>query len=136
VSEADDDFFETANLFPATTGPPIVVWVSERGRARHDVRIKSTRRTPRGCCRESGDGRRAATPRLVFRQLSAADIDDLVTAWVRLSEASLVAYWEYRIDYRRVYAVLAKAAVTPLLIDLISQPMSPAGIGAGDEALG
>ena len=43
MSEADEeqlDFFLMANLRPATTGLPMVVWVSERGLARHDVRVK------------------------------------------------------------------------------------------------
>jgi hypothetical protein len=35
-----DDLFEMANLFPCTTGLPMTVWVSPRGNARHDVRIK------------------------------------------------------------------------------------------------
>jgi hypothetical protein len=29
-----------ANLFPVTTGLPMTVWVSPRGSAGHDVRIK------------------------------------------------------------------------------------------------
>jgi hypothetical protein len=36
----DLDFYLMANLRPATTGLPMVVWVSERGNALHDVRIK------------------------------------------------------------------------------------------------
>src|SRR5581483_4007103 len=35
-----DDLYEMANLFPRTTGLPMTVWVSPRGRARHDARIK------------------------------------------------------------------------------------------------
>ena len=35
-----EDLFEMANLFPATTGLPMTVWVSPRGNARHDVRVK------------------------------------------------------------------------------------------------
>jgi hypothetical protein len=35
-----DELFEMANLFPRTTGLPITVWVSPRGNARHDVRVK------------------------------------------------------------------------------------------------
>ena len=35
-----DELFEMANLFPRTTGLPMTVWVSPRGNARHDVRIK------------------------------------------------------------------------------------------------
>ncbi|MFL5267745.1 MAG: hypothetical protein ACJ8AH_14310 [Stellaceae bacterium] len=35
-----DELFEIANLFPQTTGLPMTVWVSPRGNARHDVRVK------------------------------------------------------------------------------------------------
>src|SRR5437870_509861 len=35
-----EDLFEMANLFPRTTGLPMTVWVSPRGNARHDVRVK------------------------------------------------------------------------------------------------
>jgi hypothetical protein len=40
MSEVDEDFFLIANLFPADTGLAMVVWVSERGHACHDVWIK------------------------------------------------------------------------------------------------
>jgi hypothetical protein len=33
-----DDLFETANLFPRTTGLPMTVWVTSRGNARHDAK--------------------------------------------------------------------------------------------------
>jgi len=51
MSEVEEDFFEMANLFPADTGLPMVVWASERGHARHDVRVEvnqshSTRMLP------------------------------------------------------------------------------------------
>jgi hypothetical protein len=36
----DDSLFDIANLFPTMTGPPMTVWVSPRGGARHDVRVK------------------------------------------------------------------------------------------------
>jgi hypothetical protein len=35
-----NELFEMANLFPRTTGLPMTVWVSPRGNARHDVRVK------------------------------------------------------------------------------------------------
>jgi len=38
-SEAEAPY-EMANLTPRMTGLPMVVWVSHRGRARHDVRVK------------------------------------------------------------------------------------------------
>jgi hypothetical protein len=40
VGSADRDLFEMANLYPDTTGLPMTVWVSPRGNARHDVRVK------------------------------------------------------------------------------------------------
>jgi len=33
------DLFELANLYPSSTGLPMTVWVSPRGRAGHDARI-------------------------------------------------------------------------------------------------
>src|SRR5205085_10388089 len=38
-----DELFEMANLYPRTTGLPMTVWVSPRGNARHDVRVKVNR---------------------------------------------------------------------------------------------
>ena len=40
MSEASEDLFEMANLYPGTTGLPMTVRVSPRGDARHDVRTK------------------------------------------------------------------------------------------------
>ena len=35
-----DELFQMANLLPCTTGLPVTAWVSPRGNARHDVRVK------------------------------------------------------------------------------------------------
>ncbi len=35
-----EDLYEMANLYPKHTGLPMVIWVSERGHARHDARVK------------------------------------------------------------------------------------------------
>lgn len=40
MSEASEDLFEMANLYPATTGLPMTVWVSPKGNARHDVWVE------------------------------------------------------------------------------------------------
>jgi hypothetical protein len=98
-SETDDDaLFEMANLFPADTGLPMVVWASERGHARHDVRIKvnqahGTRMPPGNLATVAA----RPAPRLVDGQLSATDLQ-LVSQWIRLNEAALLDYWEYRIS--------------------------------------
>jgi hypothetical protein len=92
--EAENELFEIANLYPRDTGLPMTVWVSPRGNARHDVRVK--------VCRSHGDrmviddtavvGVRPA-PRLIEGPLETADFK-LVTAWIRLNEAALVGYWD------------------------------------------
>ena len=40
MSETSEDLFEMANLYPATTGLPMTIWVSPQGNARHDVRVE------------------------------------------------------------------------------------------------
>jgi hypothetical protein len=35
-----DELFDMANLFPRTTGLPMTIWLSPRGGARHDARVK------------------------------------------------------------------------------------------------
>lgn len=99
TSEIDNDaVFEMANLFPADTGLPMVIWASERGRARHDVRIKVNQ--SHGMRMLPGNLATVAVrpaPRLLTGQLSAADLQ-LVSQWVALNEAALVDYWKYRIS--------------------------------------
>jgi len=98
MSEVEDDFFEMANLFPADTGLPMVVWASERGHARHEVRIKvnqshGTRMLPGNLAVVAV----RPAPRLVAGNLSPADLN-AVSDWIRLNEATLLDYWEYRIS--------------------------------------
>jgi hypothetical protein len=40
VETEAEDLFEMANLYPDTTGLPMTVWISPRGNARHDARVK------------------------------------------------------------------------------------------------
>jgi hypothetical protein len=98
MSGASEDLFEMANLYPATTGLPMTVWVSPKGNARHDVRVKVNM--------THGDQMNIANtavvavrprPRVVTGQLLSAD-EQVVFAWVTLNEAALVAYWEGRVD--------------------------------------
>ena len=99
---SQENFFEIANLFPADTGLPMVIWVSERGHAPHDVRIKvsqshGTRTLPGNLATIAV----RPTRRLIAGQLSAADLQ-AVSEWIRLNEAALVAYWDYQISTARL----------------------------------
>ena len=99
VREPDvDELFEMANLFPRTTGLPMTVWVSPRGNARHDVRIKVNM--------THGDQMNIANTAIVGVRPSPHVIaghlppDDLraVFEWISLNTAALVDYWDGRID--------------------------------------
>jgi hypothetical protein len=97
----EDDPYAMANLRPATTGLPMVVWVSERGNARHDVRLK--------VCQVLGDRMQfnntlsvavRPQPHLVPGQRQRLTDADLhaVYEWIALNEAAIVDYWDGTID--------------------------------------
>ncbi len=93
-----DDLFEMANLFPRTTGLPMTVWVSPRGNARHDVRVKvnMTHGDQMSPANTAVVGVRPS-PRVIAGRLSPDD-RQAVFEWVSLNTAPLVAYWEGQID--------------------------------------
>jgi hypothetical protein len=99
VTERDADaLFEMANLFPRTTGLPMTVWVSPRGNARHDVRIKvnTTHGDQMNIASTAVVGVRP-TPHVIAGNLSPDD-QRAVFEWVSLNAAAIVDYWHGRID--------------------------------------
>ena len=99
VREPDvDELFEMANLFPRTTGLPMTVWVSPRGNARHDVRIKvnMTHGDQMNIANTAVVGVRPS-PRVIAGSLSPDD-QRAVFEWVALNTAAIVEYWDGRID--------------------------------------
>jgi hypothetical protein len=93
-----EDLFEMANLFPVTTGLPMTVWVSPRGNARHDVRVK-VHMTHGNQMNPANTAVVAVrpSPRVVAGRLSPDD-ERGVFRWVALNEAALVSYWDGKID--------------------------------------
>ena len=93
-----DELFEMANLFPRTTGLPMTVWVSPRGNARHDVRVKvnMTHGNQMTISNTAVVGVRP-TPHIITGQLSSSD-ERAVFEWIALNSDALVEYWEGRID--------------------------------------
>ncbi len=94
----EDDFFLMSNLRPKHTGLPMVVWVSNRGNARHDARVK--------VCRTPGDRIDAddlavvgirPSPTLIEGPLDNASLK-LVQDWITLNEATLIGYWNSELD--------------------------------------
>jgi hypothetical protein len=90
---AADDPFETANLSPALTGLPMIVWISERGHARHDARVKVS--LVHG--RSAGPDRTVSVsvrPRVEIAagpELDRRDLE-LVRHWIELNRQAIIAY--------------------------------------------
>jgi hypothetical protein len=94
----NEDLFEMANLFPRTTGLPMTVWVSPRGNARHDVRVKvnMTHGNQMNATNTAVVGLPPA-PHMIAGRLSPED-ERAVFQWVSLNSDALVAYWDGQID--------------------------------------
>ena len=93
-----DELFEVANLFPRTTGLPMTVWVSPRGNARHDVRVKvnMTHGDQMNIANTAIIGVRP-NPYLIAGHLSPDD-QRAVFEWVSLNTDAIVDDWDGRID--------------------------------------
>ena len=98
IDDFDTDFFLMANLRPKTTGLPMVVWVSERGNARHDIRVKvALRHGDRIDPSHTAVFGVRPTPGLISGYLSASD-QHAVSNWITLNEAAIIEYWDGMID--------------------------------------
>ena len=97
-ARTSDELYEMANLYPRTTGLPMTVWVGPRGNARHEVRLKVnlTHGNQMNIDNTAVVGVRP-TPHLVAGRLSSDD-ERLVFEWIRINEATIIAYWDGNID--------------------------------------
>jgi hypothetical protein len=108
---ADDglDLFEMANLYPRNTGLPMTVWISPRGGAKHDARVKVN--TVHGA---SMDISRAVTvairpaPHETHGQLLTSADFAAVKKWIELNEKALIDFWDGKIDTAEVLGRLIK----------------------------
>ncbi|MGH7088700.1 MAG: hypothetical protein ACREFQ_07340 [Stellaceae bacterium] len=113
ATAVSDELFEMANLYPRTTGLPMTVWVSPRGNARHDVRVKVNR--------AHGDHMTVdntaivgvrPTPHRIEGDLSAEN-ERAVFAWIALNEAAIIAYWNGEIDTVQLAGALRPLPMPP-----------------------
>jgi len=94
---AGQALFEVANLRPERTGLPFVVFISQRGGAWHDVRVKLAR----GAKVHPSDMITVAvrpTPRIIRGRLNTQEFD-LVRRWIELNMDVLVDYWNGDTEY-------------------------------------
>jgi len=92
-----DDLYEMANLFPRTTGLRLTVWVSPRGRARHDARIKVSLTQGRMDIGHTAVVGIRPSPRLIEGTLAPTDLEQ-VSRWITSNEAALMDFWNETID--------------------------------------
>ncbi|MBV8072600.1 MAG: hypothetical protein JO270_22040 [Acidobacteriaceae bacterium] len=90
----EDDLFLMANLSPARTGLPFVVWISPRGNAQHDIRVKVSR----GPAAHNFVTVALRPLRVIGGELSAQDLE-LLRRWVELNWDVLRGYWDGSIQY-------------------------------------
>jgi hypothetical protein len=93
MSEVEDELFLMTNLYPVSTGLPMVIWVGPSYGAQHDVRIKVM--MAHGTRMDPGNLAVVAvrpTPRVVAGQLSADDLR-AISQWLALNEAAILDHW-------------------------------------------
>ena len=100
--------YEMANLRPERTGLPFVVFISQRGGARHDVRVKVASGAK---VRRSEMVTVAIRPnvRVVRGRLDPHDLA-LLVRWISLNVDTLIRYWDGDIEYTED----AVAAIVPV----------------------
>lgn len=98
ITDDSEDIFFMTNLSPRMTGLPMSIWVSPRGNARHDIRIKVN--MTHGSRMNFDDTAVVAVrpaPRIVAGRLSTED-RRAVADWIRLNYEAILAYWDDQLD--------------------------------------
>jgi hypothetical protein len=97
VAEPDSEgLFEMANLFSKHTGLPFVVWISYKGGAQHDVRVKVSP-GPKTLPSQMTSVAIRPNVHVVEGKMSASHLALLAT-WVALNHDVLIRYWDGDID--------------------------------------
>jgi hypothetical protein len=89
--------FEMANLRPDRTGLPFVVFMSQRGGAGHDVRVKVAH-TPRVRPSEMVTVALRPPVRVIRGRLEPHDLD-LLRRWIEINAQVIIDYWNGIIEY-------------------------------------
>jgi hypothetical protein len=91
----EDELYWMTNLRPKTTGLPFTVFVSMKGRARHDVRVKVSR-----SAKPEWVASVAVRPtvEIVDGDMSSTDFVQLAR-WIELNRDAIVGHWDGEIEY-------------------------------------
>jgi hypothetical protein len=108
-----DALFDMANLYPRTTGLPMTVWVSPRGNARHDVRVKvNMTHGNQMTADHTAVVEVRPTPHVIAGRLAPED-QRAVFAWIALNATALVAYWDGDLDTAQLILTLQPLPTAP-----------------------
>lgn len=91
-----EGLYEMANVRPERTGLPFIVWISEKGQARHDVRVKVS---PGPKVREFVASLSVRPSVEVVAGALGGDDLALARAWIELNRDVIIAFWEGDILY-------------------------------------
>jgi hypothetical protein len=92
-----EGLFEMANLSPKSTGLPFVVWISVRGNAQHDVRVKVSK-GPKVNPAEWVSVALRPDVHVVAGDMDASDLA-LLKKWLALNQDVIIKYWDGEIEY-------------------------------------
>ena len=98
--------YEMSNLFPKHTGLPFTVWISVKGGARHDVRVKVSR-APKAIPADMVSVAIRPRVRVVEGELDARELA-VLSSWIELNREVLIAYWNGDIDTRDAIEALQR----------------------------
>jgi hypothetical protein len=95
---AEEDLFLMSNLPPKFTGLPFVVWISPKGNARHDCRVKVSMGP-----RANPDEFITVTVRPDVRELPPGRLRPghlrALTRWIEINRDVLIRFWDGDIEY-------------------------------------
>ena len=90
-TEEEIDFYLMANLSTRLTGLPFIIWISQRGNAKHDIRVKVAP-GPKAIPEEMVSVGIRPDVHVVAGELASQDLEAL-RSWVELNLDVLVEYW-------------------------------------------
>ena len=91
------DTYEMANLSPATTGLPLTIWVSPRGLARHDARIKVSLTPGKMDVTNIAVVAIRPEPKALTPGLGTDEFSK-IERWIKINQDALLDYWNETID--------------------------------------
>ena len=114
MSEVEDELFLMTNLYPATTGLPMVIWVGPSYGAPHDVGVKVMQHPRETRATSPSSGIQHADADRLVAATSPADLRP--SQWLALNQVAILDHWNRAYGRRADGAAIADAvAADPAL---------------------